>query len=374
MRFSFTGDISLNATDSNNPYYKTGSCKNGNPWSRFGMAVASSKNNRAYLEIMGSVQDTIKTMNTDNDKIEISWNDRTDESVLKSIPGYKKHVVNIEDGRYEFLADYDFVEFLNKNAEALKTGKYTVTGQTEANVYNGKVSQRFKIQNIYLANEDAKDQLRVTTEYFFNKDSFDFADWREEKIITINGYISTYISSERKNMYVEHPIVFDCSKIDFENEKHVKIVKAKLSLIGCTLDDDNKPKCSLKSGKCYSMAVILGYVNGSERVEFTEAMLTPKQREMYELGIKKLEDFRPEGDVYGERKTIYKLLDFDLNTVNKVNYSDGYVTMELTEDEFDEEIFKPAKEEKEEDVLEEKPKSPMAEPLPDDGLEEDLFG
>lgn len=368
MRLTFTGTLGLNDLSSKNPYIREGKT-NDKAWQRFGCSIASAKNNRAYLEIFGNERDSIKTMDVDGNKIEISWSDRFDSDVVKNVAYFRKHTVVINDERNEFISDYDFVEFLKNHADEIKDKKFTVTGQSQANVYKGVVSQRFQIQNIYEAKADDASQLRLSTEYYFNKDSIDTADWKTEKAVNINGYIKTYISEEKKDMYVPLSIVFDCSKIDFENEKHVAIVKTKLKLIGCDLVDGNI-KCKLKNNTYYSMAVVLSYVNGSEKVEFTEDMLTATQKECIELGINKLEDFRPAGAVYGERVTSYKLVGFDLNTVAKTDYSNGYVDMETSCEDFEEQIYVPVKEEKIDDVLENsKPKETSA----DSDDDSDLF-
>ena len=369
MRITFTGEIGLNAADSKNPPFKGGKCKDGRDWERFGCSVATEKNNRAYLEVMGTSGGDIKTMDTDNNKITISWADRNDPDIIKAVASYKKHVVNLGDERKEFITDYDFIQYLKENVDRLK-GKFTITGQSQSNVYQGKISQRFQIQNIYAATEDTKNALKVTTEYFFNKESIDTADWAEEKKVTINGYISSYIAEEKKNMFVPLTIVFDCAKIDFTDEHYVNLCKAKLGMIGCELND-GKVKCKLKGTGFYSMAVILAYVNGSERVEFTEDMLTDTQREFIELGLKKLEDFRPAGAVYGERTTMYKLINFDLNTINKKDYSDGYIDTEMSEEDFMDNVYVPIKEESVDDVITET-KKPEAKPVVDDD-DDDLF-
>ena len=121
------------------------------------------------------------SMDTDNNKVEIDWEDRNDPDIIKSIAGFKKHVVKIGDERKEFISDYDFVKYLANNADSLKETKVTVTGQTSVNVYNGKISQRFVIQNIYEVDDETKNQLRITTPYYFNKNSFDFTDSFGEK-------------------------------------------------------------------------------------------------------------------------------------------------------------------------------------------------
>ena len=372
MRFSFTGNLNLNGLETKNPFHRVGTTSSGKAYESFNVSVVAEKNNRAYTEVFGMVQDKIKTMDTDNNKVEIDWEDRNDPDIIKSVAGFKKHVVKLGDERKEFISDYDFVKYLASHADDLKDIKATVTGQSSVNVYNGKISQRFTIQNIYEADDESKNQLRITTPYYFNKNSFDFSDWNTEHKIIINGYIQTYIDKDTGNKYVELPTVLDCSKINWDNEKHVNLVKYKLKMLGCDLVD-NKPKFKSKGSNFYSIATILAYQNGAEQVDFTEDMLTDTQKELLELGVKTLEDFRPVGNVYGERVQIYKIVDFDI----RGDYENGYVDTELSESEFEDEIYVPIKPESVEDLEEEeeKPSKKSKDVEPEDSDDdEDLFG
>lgn len=369
-RFSFTGEISLNDISSKNPYIKEGKTDGGkgSEYKSFNAAVKSAQNNKAYLELFGMVQKTIKTFDNDPNKankIEISWGDRFDPEVIKSVAGFRKHVYKGDtDNRSEFIADYDFVEFLASKYDDLKSGKYTITGTTRANVYQGKVTQRFVIQNVYAANEDAVNALKVHDVLYWNKDSVDTSDWKEEKKITINGYVSEYINKDEGTKYIPFTAILDCSKIDFSNEKHMKLLKFKLAGLGLELDGD-KVKCKFKNTNYYKQAVEFNYYNGSEEVEFDESMLTDYQREMLNLGLKELKDFRPSGSTFGERKTEYKIVSFD----SKGEFEDGLVEVGKAS-EFEEDIFYPAEEESVKD-LEEKKETMKVPEAPED---EDLFG
>ena len=369
MRFTFTGDLSLNGLETPNPFHRTGKTSGGDKYESFNASIAAQKNNRGYVEVFGMVQDKIKTMDTDNNKIEVDWADREDEDVVKNIANFKKHVVKIDDDRKEFIADYDFVQYLAKISDELKGKRVTVTGQTQANIYNGKISQRFQIQNIYEAGEDSKNQLRISSEYFFNKNCFDFADWESEHKIIVNGYISAYINKDVQNKYIPLSTTLDCSKIDWENEKHVNLVKYKLKMLGCDLVD-GKPKCKLKCNNFYKMAAVFAYQNGAEEVEFTEDMLTDTQKELLELGVKTLEDFKPAGSTYGERVQLYKIVDFDV----RGNYEDGFVDTEMSESEFEDEIFVPEVEETLDDLDKKASNKSKVEETKDDDEDEDLFG
>lgn len=376
MRFNATGTLVFNSLDSKLPWKREGKTKNGDKYESLNIAVASSKANRMMCEIFGMLSDEIKTMNTDNEKISIKWGDRNDPDVISTVASYKKHVVDLGDGRKEFITDYDFVKFIDDNVDEFKNGKFTVTGNSIINEYNGKLSNRFQIQNIYKLDDETKSQLKVTMDLYYMQDSVDFADWKEEKKIRISGYTTAYIAAEKKNMYVPQDVVLDASKIDFDNEKHVKLLKFKLAQLGLGLDGD-KPTNGLKKNKVYKMQVICSYFNGAEEVEIDESMLSDNQKMALELGIKTLDDFR-DSKVYGDRIIEYRIVDFNL----KGDYSDGYITLDDKISDFEEEIYVPANPETEEEVLEKSSKKKnkdeddedyMNKPESDDDDLNDLF-
>ena len=86
---------------------------------------------------------------------------------------------------------------------------------------------------------------------------------------------------------------------------------------------------------------------GAETVEFDESQLTKAQREQIELGIRKLEDFRPAGSIFGDRITEYRLFDPKLTG----DFADGLVDTEMSTKEFEEDIYVPAVDEKLDDVV-----------------------
>ena len=159
MRFNATGSLMFNSLESKLPWKREGKTKNGDKYMSVNIAIASTKANRMMGECFGMVSDEIKTMDTDNEKISIDWSDRNDPDVISKVANYKKHVIALDDDtRKEFIADYDFVKFIEEHIDELKDGKFMVTGTSSLNEYQGKISQRFQIQNIYRVDDDAKNQ------------------------------------------------------------------------------------------------------------------------------------------------------------------------------------------------------------------------
>ena len=111
-------------------------------------------------------------------------------------------------------------------------------------------------------------------------------------------------------------------------------------------------------------------LRGAEEVDFDESMLTDKQREQVELGIKKVEDFKPRGNIYGDKVFEYRLYDPQL----KWDYADGPVDTEMKEKEFMDMVYQAIQEEKVADLDKEEEKEEAVESKKEaDVEEEDLF-
>ena len=233
-RFNFTGKVRVNGQDTKYPAYRNGKTKSGDKYSSINFFVNAADNNSANVEIFGMISDEIRAgKDEDGNERIIKWEDRKDKSIVDEVDNFRKHVMSLgdNDDRQSFIAPYDAVEFLNDNITELKGKRVTVTGRITKNEYNGKISDRFQIQNVYLAGEDKKDALTIVEEIFFNKDSIDTSDFKEEKKILVSAYTKEYIDKEHPAVYVPCILVIDCSKIDLENEQHVKIFNARYAPI-----------------------------------------------------------------------------------------------------------------------------------------------
>lgn len=342
-KFNFVGELQFNKEESKNSWLRTGKTKSGEAYQTLGAAVVPEKNNRSYVELFGMKQKNIQTFDKDWNKITVSWEDRFDEDVVKNVG--KLNVIN--DGeRHAFITSWDFIEYVKDNKEKFEGTKVRITGQINKNIYKGVVKDRFQIGNIYFVDEETKPGLTITEELLYTKDSIDLGDWKSEKKIFINGYVETYIDKENGNKLVPRQLVFDCSKIDFEKENHVKILKYKLKQMGLKLDGTSVVNV-LKENKTYKLIFICNYVNGNEIVEFDESMLTENQRDSIAIGLKTIDDFRPKGSMYGERITLCKIKDFDLTG----DYSDGYVDAKISPTELMDMVYFAQIEESVDDIL-----------------------
>lgn len=342
MRFSFVGEIVLNGLDTEKPYLKEGLTKKGVPYKSIKMIVRASKSNSAFLEMFGMERDVIKTKSDDGTDLEINWNDRTDPDVIKQVTYSRKFVIAQGEERVEFLSEIDFIDYIGVHFDEINGKRARITGEVEKNEYNGKVTNRYKIHSIYLLDEEedkeideatANKNLKLKGIMYFSKEDIDIADWDSEKKIRINAYSREYMGKDKNGQaipdrYYELPLVFDASKIDFSKETHVKMLKLRLKQLCCDLTADNKVKITAKNGY-YSNNFVINLYQGAEEVEFTYDSLTQVQKEMVDLGMKTVDDFKPTGTSYGERIVRFKVVDFDLRN----DYADGVVKEDDTRNE-----------------------------------------
>lgn len=297
--------------------------------------VKESDINMAFVEAFDSVQDKILTIDSNNEKLTVDWEDRFDEDVVASVASYRKYTADLgEDhgGRQEFITAYDLMNYLNEHLKDY-SGKVMVTGQFVKEWYAKKntFTDRFRLQNVYAVNEEEyKNRLSLVMDIYYNRDSVDKSDFKENKKIYLNGYIEQYMNKDEGRKMIPMQFVFSAAKYKVdENERHKKLLNYKLSYI------------DVNSKKMVHIPWDIVLVRGAEEAEFDESMLTAKQKEQIELGLKTLDDFKPKGTIVGDRVNEYRLFDPKLTG----DFSDGLLECEDTMDEFEEKIYTPAKDE-----------------------------
>lgn len=289
--------------------------------------------NMAFVEAFDSQQKVIKTMDTDNEKLDVDWDDRFNEDIISKVASYRKYIVDLGDdhgGRQEFITAYDMIEHLREYLPDYD-GRVVVTGQFTRDWYAKKKMyfSKFRVQNVFAAPEERKNRLLLTMDLFYNKASLDDSDFDESKKMTLDCFIEQYINKDEGRKYVPIQVVFSGAKYDLENEKHKKLFDYKMKYI----------KVKNKNMVHIPWEIVL--LRGAEEAEFDESMLTDSQREQVELGIKTVDDFRPKGNVYGDRIDEFRLFEPKLEG----DYADGVLECDDTADEFEEKIYVPAQDE-----------------------------
>lgn len=344
-RFNFVGSPVLpkNKENSKRPFLreinkKDEKTKKNKKMLSMSFGVKESDNNMVFVEIFDGEQSVIKTFNEDNEKIEVNWEDRLDEDTISTVASYRKYIVDLGDefgGRCEFITAYDMIEHLNKYLPKFD-GRVVVTGQFVVEWYAKKktYTKKFRVQNVFAAPDDRKNRLSLIADLYYKAGCLDESDYKETKKMTLDAYIEQYINKDEKKKYVPIQVVFSAEKYDFDNERHKKQFDYKMKYL------------KIKDKKMQHIPWEMVLIRGAEEAEFDESMLTDAQREQVELGIKTLDDFKPKGNIYGEKIDEIRLA----NPKLEGDYADGMIECEDTPDEFEEKIFVPAIDETEEEV------------------------
>jgi hypothetical protein len=367
-RFNFVGNISIPKETSKKPllstktieYVRNGK-KNSMELTSLNFGIKESDTNMAFMEVSDSPRSIIKSKDTDNNDIEIDWDDRKDPDIVATVANYRKYIVNLGeefDGRQEFLTQFDMIEFLAEKLPEYK-GKILAVGDYQKTYSKGKWYEKFRLQNLYAVEEDRKSRLGLTFDFYYNKDSIDKTDFKDEKKIYLDGYIKQYINKDEGSKYIPMQLVFNASKYDMENEKHKQLFDYKMLY----MDIKNKNMCHL------AWEVVL--LRGAEAVDFTYDMLTPAQKMQVDLGVRELDDFKPKNGVLGDKVNEYRVFEPVLKDFGKGDdFSDGLVELDMKMSEFEDEIYVPNAVEEKLDETEDEPKK-SAKKVDDDVPEAD---
>lgn len=346
MKFQFIGNLKFDTReDAKMPFLSQIESPKGKGYKIKG-TLASARNNSSIVEMFGwkPADGIIKTINTDNEVLEIPWKKRNDPETVKQVSISRKTNINIGDEKNAFITPYDACRFIAENVDIFNSGRYYLTGDMSRSWKDGKEYTSFNINNIYQLAEDdeRKNQLQIKTTFYWTKDSIDLTDAKTERKIYIDGFIPYYIKEAKKKMYIPQKIVINCKNIDSEDEQKKATVEMKLEMMGITVKDGEFKK-TLKSNVYYARYITLKYVHGATKAddvdEITMETLTPKQRKWIATGLYTLDDFKSSNSAYGDFVTEYHLFKFDIKELDE-----DLEPIDLTYEEFEENIYVPEKE------------------------------
>lgn len=338
-RFNFCGDIVIPK-------------KNG-PWVKrdnYGKAEKISLNmgikngmNCVYVSAQGFKNDVIKTKDIDNKDMDVDWADRLDEDIIKSVSSMRKFVVNLGEHK-EFITAWDMIEYL-ESALAGYAEPIVVKGVYNLRPYKEQFYQEFQIQNVYAAREDDKPHLTMNLDLYYDKNSVDKSSLKENGKIFMNCYTPMYSKADNTQKMFPITTVVDTKVL----KNHPNWIEYKLQYM------------ETKSRNPVHMNWAIGVVNGAEEVEFSEDTLTDAQKMQIELGMSKLEDFRPRGSIYGERTHELRLIKPLL--MGEFKECMTAAESEFTAREFEDEIYTPAVDETVDDMVNSSSNKPAAKPI-----------
>lgn len=363
--FEFIGNIQI--PKDQNRFHNVKTSDSGWEGHRLNFSIQESNTNSVFLELYGgffkSKKNVVKTMgkslgNEKSSMLEIPWDDRLHKETIDMVADFRKVVVdyttdfelkeelrqlryeifNLErqdsltendketlaklknkleekdQSRYEFIHNYDAINYLSGTLNEYKNFKFRVTGNVEVNHHNGKFYRKFNPTLFEIVSNDTPAKLRATMDIFFTKDALDETDFKDEKKIYVNGYIQSYDGNAKKDVFFPQQFIINATKVDFENEKHV----GRFNFL--------KNKFNVKGKGVYHLQWEVNIFRGAESIEFTIDDLTADQREAVEFGFNKLDDFKPKGGLLGSNIEENRLVKPILKKLNESNdFTEGAV-------------------------------------------------
>lgn len=193
---------------------------------------------------------------------------------------------------HEFIFEGDFIDFIKKVIDSgkYKDRKFFIKGDRKYSYSekNDRVYESYVPSRIYLAANDAEEYSTTTITLLFGSESLDDMSVEEKGKYFVSGWEMNYDNNRKGNIPAPITITFSA-----DNEKLATALKKKF-----TVDDE----------KIYEYAIECNMLNGAQKSEITEEMLSDEQREDLELGLITLDDIRKDlgGSVYGERIQEYQ--------------------------------------------------------------------
>lgn len=203
--------------------------------------------------------------------------------------------------RHEYISEWDYAEFIKKLIDSgkYKDSKFHIkgNGSYQYSEKNERVYETYIPNRIYLAADDAVESSTAMINILYNSDSLDDMSVEDKGKYYVNGYMMEYDSNRKQRIPVPVAITIPAApdNADAKAKKKVDIIKHKFMV-----DDDTFKE----------YGVIVNMLNGAQRTEITEDMLTDEQKEELEVGLITMDDIRAElgGNVYGERIREYQFL------------------------------------------------------------------
>ena len=392
--FDFIGELGLPRDDKR--FHDVND--NGKGWEghRLNFGVKESQLNSVFVEMYGGYRPNAKNTvyafskgNKENKggRMEIDWADRLKPEVVDMVADFVKIIVDLEtdfdkkskyielgyrirnieyDGteeeratlatlkqeygelatnRYEFLSQYDAILFLSATLKEHEQHKFRVKGNVKLNEWKGKYYKKYEIQSIEIVPEDYSNQLKTTLDIFFDKHALDEASFKDDQKIFVNGYLKDYDSSTKKDGFYPQSFVINGSKLDMENENHVKML------------DVLRTQFKTKGRNFHHLQWVVNAYRGAEKVEITNDDLTAEQKLLIDTGLAKVEDYAPKGGMFGTNIEEMRLV----KPILKGQFDAGAVDTDLSEDDFMELLVKSTADVKLEDVIVKKEDSPTKE-------------
>lgn len=227
----------------------------------------------------------------------------TDEELrelgIESEADVKSELEKSNKKKHEFISEWDFVEFIKKVIDSGKYNdkKFFIRGNATYSYSdkNQKVYENYVPQRIYLADDDAEEYSTATIKVIYGADAVDEMSAEEKGKYYVSGYMMEYDNNRKENIPVPVVVTIPVAPTEASDKDKKKVEAIKRKFV---VEDDTFKELGIE----------VNMLNGAQKVEITEDMLTDEQKEDLECGLITLDDIRADlgGNVYGDRVQEYQ--------------------------------------------------------------------
>ncbi len=239
------------------------------------------------------------------EKNEITEDDVKTQYETSDIIELKKKLEKLEGMKFEFLNKVDMIAKLKEELPKHPNIKFKVTGNI--NFYESmkthNVGKNFMVKKIEKALDKDKVGLKGDIDIYFNEDSLNEDMFEDTKKYIINGYVKTFDSQLKQDIYLPYPLIVDASRLDMNNPQH----KGRIDML-------ISPFKNCDEDIIYELQYKVKFARGAERKEITLDDLNEWQRMAVENGLEDFEKLKRElgGNTLGDRIDETRTIGFNL--------------------------------------------------------------
>lgn len=215
-------------------------------------------------------------------KLEAATNEE-EAAIKEELVDFEKKLEDSKKKHKLFITAIDFVKWLDKvtSNEKTKDWIWRVTGNVEYSYSKGNWYRNFVPSRVYHVDSATEQQCVGTIKTFFTEDCVS----DDDNNFYFNTYTQYYDQQCKKNCFTPMPLVIP--------KDHPKANGFK------------KIFSKAEGDEVREFGVNVIYINGAQRVEITEDMLSDEQRELLDMNMITMDDIRKElgNTVYGDKKT-----------------------------------------------------------------------
>lgn len=208
------------------------------------------------------------------------------ETEIDNLDDAKAALEKSQAKRKEFVAEWDFAEYMIKVAQSdkMKDKLFNISGTYEVsyNADKDRFYTNYHVNRVTLAAEDIEPKTEMKIDFYYGEGAWDDSTYDETGKCFVNGWVDYYDSNLKKTGFKPTVVV-----VREDDEKKRKALKRKF-----TCDDEIK-----------QIGLTLSVVEGAEVIELTMDMLDEETREDIEYGLLDFEDVKRElgGRAIGDR-------------------------------------------------------------------------